>query len=380
MPDPRLTPLPTPCLLVDEARMKRNIARLAQHAESLGVTLRPHLKTTKSIEAARYVLAGGDGPATVSTLAEAEVFAAAGISDILYAVGISPDKLDRVIRLHRAGCRLTVLLDCAAQAEAVAAASRASGIKIPAMIEIDSDGHRSGLTPDDPALIEVGRLLHDGGAELMGVLCHAGESYNVVGRAAHAEFAETERRAVVDAATALRDAGLSCPVVSVGSTPTAHGAKDLTGVTEMRAGVYVFFDLVMAGIEACTVDDIALSVLTTVIGHQTARGWTICDAGWMAMSRDRGTANQRVDLGYGLVCDDAGAVIPGLYVKQANQEHGVIARHPDFDGDVPEFPVGTRLRILPNHACATAAQHQRYHVVPDAPGAPLLEWPRFGGW
>ncbi|TNF19762.1 MAG: DSD1 family PLP-dependent enzyme [Rhodobacteraceae bacterium] len=380
MADPRLTPLPTPCLLVDETRMKRNIARLAQHADQLGVTLRPHLKTTKSIEAARHVLAGGTGPATVSTLAEAEVFAEAGIADILYAVGISPDKLDRVIALHRAGCRLTVLLDCVAQAEAVVEAARASGIAIPAMIEIDADGHRSGLTPDDPELIRVGRILHDGGAELSGVLCHAGESYNVVGRAAHAEFAETERRAVVEAASALRAAGLPCPVVSVGSTPTAHGARDLTGVTELRAGVYVFFDLVMAGIEACSLDDIALSVLTTVIGHQEARGWTICDAGWMAMSRDRGTANQRVDQGYGLVCDEAGRLIPGLYVKQANQEHGVIARHPDFDGALPEFAVGTRLRILPNHACATAAQHQRYHVVPETPGAPLLDWPRFGGW
>lgn len=380
MPDPRFSSLPTPCLLVDEARMKRNIARLSRHAATLGITLRPHLKTTKSIEAARYVLADGNGPATVSTLAEAEVFAAAGLRDILYAVGISPDKLDRVIALHRAGFRLIVLLDNAEQAEAVMAASRGSGIAIPAMIEIDSDGHRSGLTHDGRAMIEVGQILHEGSAELVGVLCHAGESYNVVGPEAHAEFAETEQRATVDAATALRDAGLPCPEVCVGSTPTAHGAHDLPGVTELRAGVYVFFDLVMAGIEACTVDDIALSVLTTVIGHQPSRGWTICDAGWMAMSRDRGTATQRIDQGYGLVCDDAGKVIPGLYVKQANQEHGVIARHPGFDGEVPDFPVGARLRILPNHACATAAQHQRYHVIPEEPGAALMEWPRFGGW
>lgn len=380
MTDSRLAALPTPCLLVDEARMKRNIDRLSRHAASLGVSLRPHLKTTKSVEAARYVLKDGKGPATVSTLAEAEAFARAGINDILYGVGISPAKLDRVLALHRAGCRLTVLLDCAAQAEAVAAASKASGIAIPAMIEIDSDGHRSGLTANDPALTEVGRILHDGGAELVGVLCHAGESYGAVGQAAQARFAEEERQAVVDAATVLRDAGLPCPVVSVGSTPTAHAAENLDGVTEMRAGVFVFFDLVMAGIEVCSVDDIALSVLTCVIGHQEDKGWAICDAGWMAMSRDRGTAAQRVDQGYGLVCDAAGTVIPGLYVKQANQEHGVIARHPDFDGDMPDFPVGTLLRILPNHACATAAQHQRYHVIPQDAGAPLLEWPRFGGW
>ncbi|SMX48735.1 DSD1 family PLP-dependent enzyme [Maliponia aquimaris] len=380
MSDARLSALPTPCLLVDEARMNRNIDRLSRHAASLGVRLRPHLKTTKSVDAARHVLAGGNGPATVSTLAEAEVFAEAGIADILYAVGISPDKLDRVVALHRAGCRLIVLLDSVAQAEAVAAASRACGIAIPAMIEIDSDGHRSGLTADDPALIDVGRTLDAGGAELCGVLCHAGESYGAVGRAAQAVCAEQERRAVVDASDRLRGAGLPCPVVSVGSTPTAHAAKDLTGVTEMRAGVYVFFDLVMAGIDVCDVDDIALSVLTTVIGHQTTRGWTICDAGWMAMSRDRGTASQRVDQGYGIVCDAAGKVIPGLIVIQANQEHGVIAPRSGFDGGTPDLPLGTKLRILPNHACATAAQHGHYHVIPAKRDAPLATWPRFGGW
>lgn len=380
MSDVRLSDLSTPCLLVDEAIMKRNIDRLSRYAASLGVTLRPHLKTTKSVEAARYVLADEYGPATVSTLAEAEIFAEAGITDILYAVGISPDKLDRVVALHRAGCRLIVLLDSIAQAEAVAAASKDSGIAIPAMIEIDSDGHRSGLTADDPALIDVGRILNAGGAELCGVLCHAGESYGAIGRAAQAVCAEQERRSVVDASDRLRDTGLPCPVVSAGSTPTAHAAKDLTGVTELRAGVYVFFDLVMAGIEVCDVDDIALSVLTTVIGHQTTRGWTICDAGWMAMSRDRGTASQRVDQGYGVVCDESGKVIPGLIVIQANQEHGVIAPYPKFDGDLPDLPLGTRLRILPNHACATAAQHQHYHVIPVEADAPLASWRRFGGW
>lgn len=380
MTDLRFADLTTPCLLVDEAKMQRNIARLAKHAADLGVAMRPHLKTTKSIDAARYVLKDGNGPATVSTLAEAEAFAAAGITDIVYGVGIGVNKLDRVLDLHRAGCRLTVLLDSVAQARAVAAASRAAGIAIPAMIEIDSDGHRSGLTPSDPELIEVGRILHEDGAELHGVLCHAGDSYFAVGRAAQAKYSEAERLAVVDAAAALRGAGLPCPVVSVGSTPTAHAASDLTGVTEMRAGVYVFFDLVMAGIAVCSVDDIALSVLTTVIGHQTKKGWVMVDAGWMAMSRDRGTANQAVDQGYGLVCDAAGHVLPDLVVIQANQEHGVIAVRDGSGGIMPDLPLGTQLRILPNHACATAAQHQRYHVIPAQANAALLTWERFGGW
>ena len=373
-----LKTLQTPSLVLDEAKMNANIARLARHAQTFGVSLRPHLKTAKSIDVTQRLLSGGNGPATVSTLAEAEVFAAAGVRDILYAVGIAPQKLDRVLALRDGGCDLSIILDSEAQAAAVAAASSKAGAPIPALIEIDSDGHRGGVHPDDPALLPIARIL-DGCGSLRGVLTHAGESYNVVGRDAHAEFAERERVAVVTAAERLKAAGLPCPIVSVGSTPTAHAARDLTGVTEVRAGVYVFFDLVMAGIGVCQPEDIAISVLTTVIGHQKSRGWTLVDAGWMAMSRDRGTAAQGVDQGYGLVCDENGVIIPDLIVSQANQEHGVIRVRPGASRDVPDFPVGTRLRILPNHACATAAQYDRYHVVPAAGGA-MAEWPRFGGW
>ena len=382
MPDhaEQVAALSTPCLLIDEAKMMRNIDRLADRARDLEVVLRPHLKTVKSVDAARRQLTGGTGPATVSTLAEAEVFAAAGINDIVYAVGISPQKLDRVLALRKAGCDLVVILDSVEQAQAVAAVSRESGLSIPAMIEIDSDGHRSGLLPDESALIAIGKTLNDNGAELRGVLAHAGESYGAVSDDAKADFAEQERAAVVNAAALLRAAGLSCPVVSVGSTPTAHFAKNLTGVTEMRAGVYVFFDLVMAGIGVCAVNDIALSVLTTVIGHQRKRDWIIVDAGWMAMSRDRGTETQTLDQGYGIVCDVHGRVLPDLIVLRANQEHGVIARRPGSNVSLPELVVGTQLRILPNHACATAAQHQAYHVLPIDGNAPLLRWPRFSGW
>jgi D-serine deaminase-like pyridoxal phosphate-dependent protein len=380
MPDPRLAALPTPCLVLDEAKMMRNIDRLAEHAAGLGVSLRPHLKTAKSVEVARRLLTGGNGPATVSTLAEAEIFAAAGVHDILYAVGIAPQKLDRVVAMRRMGCNLSVLLDSAAQAEPVAAASRSAGQPIPALIEIDSDGHRGGLRPDDLTLIAVGRILRDGGAELRGVMTHAGESYGVTGNEAQAAFAEIERAAAVAAAGALRAARLPCPVVSVGSTPTAHAARDLTGVTEVRAGVYVFFDLVMAGIGVCRPEDIALTVLITVIGHQTARGWVLIDAGWMALSRDRGTASQAVDQGYGIVCNESGQILPDLIVMQANQEHGIVAPRPGSSATMPDLPVGTRLRILPNHACATAAQHASYQVLSAALDAQLEEWPRFGGW
>ncbi|GGF57490.1 alanine racemase [Azorhizobium oxalatiphilum] len=375
-----LAELPTPCLVLDEARMRANIARLNAHLAPLNVTLRPHLKTLKSVEAARQVLKGGNGPATVSTLKEAEVFAQAGVKDIIYAVGIAPQKLPRVQVLRGAGCDLAVVLDTRAQAEAVAEASRASGEAIPALIEIDCDAHRAGLKPDDAEIVAIGRILVDGGAELRGVLTHSGGSYGAVGAEALADFAEQERAAIVAAAQTLRDAGLPCPVVSVGSTPTAHFARDLTGVTEVRAGVYVAQDLVMAGIGVCKPEDIALSVLGTVIGHQHERGWILVDAGWMAMSRDRGTASQSVDQGYGMVCDVEGNVIPDLIMVAANQEHGIIGLRPGSTATLPELAVGEKLRILPNHACATATEHDGYEVIPANGSTRLAHWPRFRGW
>ncbi len=374
----RIESLQTPCLLLDAGRMRSNIARLKKHLGSLGVPLRPHLKTGKSIDVARLLMAGPTGPATVSTLKEAEQFAAAGVRDILYAVGIAPTKLPRVLALRKSGVNLAVILDSPEQAEAVAAASRAANDPIPVLIEIDSDGHRAGIRPGDKLLVEVGNILHRGGAELRGVLTHAGGSYDRPGDDAHIIAAEQERAAAVQCAEQLRQAQLPCAVVSVGSTPTAHFARDLTGVTEVRAGVFVFMDLVMMGIGVCAVDDIALSVLATVIGHQRDKGLILVDAGWTAMSQDRGTARQAVDQGYGVVCDLNGKPYPDLIMSRANQEHGLLSLRANAKAELPELPVGTLVRILPNHACSTAAQFDRYHVVEK--NLVTATWPRFSGW
>jgi D-serine deaminase-like pyridoxal phosphate-dependent protein len=375
-----MTQVDTPFLALDPARLDRNIARLRTRAERLGVTLRPHVKTPKAIDVARRLLPdGGPGPITVSTLAEAEYFAEHGYRDILYAVGIAPAKLARVAALRARGIDLCVLLDSPAQAEAVAAASERSGDRIPALVEIDGDGHRAGLLPDDPVLIEVGRILH-GRAELRGVMLHAGGSYSCRCEAELVAAAENERAKGVAAAEALREAGLPCPVVSVGSTPTAHFARDLTGVTELRAGVYLFFDLVMAGIGVCAPEDIALSVVGTIIGHRPEKGWILVDAGWMAMSRDRGTADQPTDQGYGLVAAQDGTVLDDLIMIGANQEHGILAMRPGSRRALPELPVGALVRILPNHACATAAQYDAYHVIENGSDVVSGLWPRMRGW
>jgi D-serine deaminase-like pyridoxal phosphate-dependent protein len=355
--------------------MRRKIA-------SLGVALRPHVKTAKNIEVTRLVL-GGDmagGKITVSTLKEADFFFSLGIRDILYAVGITPNKLDHALRLRRAGADLTLILDNVDAARIVTQKGAATGERFPVLLEIDSDGHRSGIQPDHPGLLEIAQIVHDGeGTLLRGVMTHAGSSYAGDSPRALQAMAEQERVAVVHGTERLAAAGFPCPIVSVGSTPTATFAETLTGVTEVRAGVFVFFDLVMAGLGVCSIDDIAISVLTTVLGHQVEKGWIITDAGWMALSRDRGTARQKVDQGYGKVCDIGGNPIENLNVLDTNQEHGIIADRSGHQLDLKKFPVGTTLRILPNHACATAAQHSGYHVVRKGKMVEAI-WERFNGW
>ncbi len=364
-----LKDIETPALVLEAPRMEANIARMHARMRELKVALRPHVKTAKCLEVARLCTAGQGGGITVSTLAEAELFAAHGVRDILYAVGLAPNKLAHVRALRGRGIDLSVITDSLDMA-------RAAGPGLPVLIEIDCDGHRSGLKPGDPRIVEVGRAIEAAGSEVRGVMTHAGGSYNCRSVAAIRVAAEQERRAVVSAAEALRAAGIACPVVSVGSTPTATYAERLDGVTEVRAGVFVFFDLVMAGISVCRTEDIAVSVLASVIGHQPEKGWAIVDAGWMALSRDRGTASQPLDQGYGLVCGLDGRPLAGLIVKEVNQEHGVIAHR--SGAPLPELPVGTLLRILPNHACATAAQYNAYHVVRDGTKVDA-RWTRLSG-
>jgi D-serine deaminase-like pyridoxal phosphate-dependent protein len=375
----RISELSTPAALVDVAQLQRNVARMQSRMDGLGVHLRPHVKTTKCPVIAGAQLAAGARGITVSTLKEAEEFFAVGITDIVYAVGMSPAKLPQALALRRRGCDLKLITDNVAAARAIAEFGRAHGERLEVWIEVDADGNRSGVAPDGASLLAVAGVLREGGALAGGVLAHAGSSYEVDTEPALVRIAEQERAGAVHAAQRLRDAGHSCRVVSVGSTPTALSAARLDGVTEVRAGVYAFFDLVMLNVGVCRADEIALSVLTTVIGHQEQKGWAIVDAGWMAMSRDRGTASQKQDFGFGQVCDEEGRVLSGYILSAANQEHGILTRVGEVDLEIARrFPVGTRLRVLPNHACATAAQHPGYRAL-TADGE-VETWPRFNGW
>lgn len=380
----RMNDLDTPALILDRSRLEANVRRMSRRARDLGVDLRPHVKTAKCLEVARLATAGHSGAITVSTLREAEHFAAGGFTDVLYAVGIAPAKLPRVAALRRRGVRLTIVTDDVDVAAAIAARAQGTGETFDVLVEVDCGDGRAGIDPDGPALLAVARTLASApGVTVRGVLTHGGHAYGCDDEAAVAGVAEQERAGAVRAARRLRAGGFPCPVVSVGSTPTALHGRHLDGVTELRAGVYVFGDVFQAGVGSCAIEDIALSVLTTVTSRHPERQELIVDAGGLALSKDRSTAGTTRDIGYGLVVDVEGRPSFGeLVVSRVSQEHGVVTA---TQGTLPldRLPPGTPLRILPNHACFTAAAYEGYHVVAGAPGAGaavVATWSRVNGW
>lgn len=378
----RLSGLETPSLILDRQKLERNARRMTERYAGTGVALRPHLKTAKSIDVARIALAGNFGGITVSTLKEAEYFADHGIVDITYAVGIVPDKLPRIAALIRRGVRLSAITDQIDVARKVSARALAEGVVIDMLIELDSGERRAGLIAGSDSVVELGRVLHAlAGTNLRGVLTHAGNSYQCRSIEAIRQVAEAERHCAVTAAAQLRAAGLPCPVVSVGSTPTATHAVSLEGLSEMRCGVYMFGDVFQSEIFSCTLGDLAVSVLATVIGHRPEMNSALIDAGALALSKDRSTGAPGLpeDIGFGLVMDASGSRrIDGVRVGHVYQEHGVLVSDGAFPFDV--LPVGARVRVLPNHVCMTAAMHDAYRLVNGNSDHVVDIWQRVNGW
>ena len=362
--------LPTPCLLLDLDILKRNIARMAAAvARHPGVVLRPHMKTAKSAPVADLA-APGKGPITVSTLAEARHFADHGFRDQIYAVGITPAKLDVVAALNAAGNAVKVITDDPDTAAAIAA----HPVRIEALIEVDVGEGRAGVAPDDAALLHLATTLGD---RCAGVLSHSGHSYAGRDIARMAAIAEVERAAILRAAARLRAAGMAPRIVSAGASPTALHAATLEGITEMRAGVYMLGDLFQGQIGTHGLDDIAVTVLASVIGRYPDRGTVLLDAGALALSKDRSTEAAPRDWKFGRVLDLEGQPTLGdAMVTRVHQEHGEVRAADGLQLD--RLPVGARVRVAPNHACLTAAAHDRYHVLEG--GRLVAEWARVNHW
>ncbi|HEX7707034.1 MAG TPA: alanine racemase [Thermoanaerobaculia bacterium] len=360
--------LSTPAFLVDRHIVQRNCDAMRVKAVASGIAFRPHVKTHKTIEVGLMQHGGARGPITVSTLAEAEAFAEAGFRDITYAVPIAPAKLQRAQELASRIDRLNLLID---SEEAFRAMEATEGRRFDVFLKIDCGYHRAGVDPSNPDSLHLAlQMARSSRMSFRGLLTHAGHSYNARHLDEVQALAAEESASVSRFRSLLEAEGVRDLVRSIGSTPTASVVDRFTDCDEVRPGNYVFYDAFQATLGSCSVQDAAVSVLTTVVGSYPERNALIVDAGALALSKDTGPDHIEPRFGYGLVCDAGLRPLP-MRVAALSQEHGRIEA-------LDTVPVGTRLRIIPNHSCLTAAMFDRYYVIDGQ--QVVAEWKPVRGW
>jgi len=247
---------------------------------------------------------------------------------------------------------LRVVLDDLQTARAV------SGTGLHVWLKVDCGYHRAGVDPSSRYALDVARELGaERGLTFDGILSHSGHAYRTRNKNEAAQIAEQERQVMSWFADLLRKDGLPVRGVSVGSTPAMVAAKDLTGVTEARPGNYIFYDRTMVLIGCCEPQDVAVSVLATVVSHQPGASHFVVDAGALSLSKDLGPTHLGLEPVFGEVKGH-----PELTVASVSQELGVIraAAAAAIEG---KFQVGQQLEIIPNHSCLTEAHFDEYVVI-----------------
>jgi len=371
-----LEQLKTPALLLDLNKVKNNAQRMTERVKNFGADLRPHIKTHKCLEVARIQTAGHSGAITVSTLAEARAFAAGGFTKITYAIPIEPGKFSEAIELSRSCDELSLITDDLETSLLLNDAARHAGIKLNVFLKVDSGYHRCGVEPTNPLALEIIRGISSASnLTFGGILTHAGHSYSCHSKEEVLETARNERDLMAHFADTLRSLVGEVPIVSIGSTPTITSVDHLKGVDEVRPGNYIFFDAFQATLGSCKFEDCALTVLASVTHRDSARRKVIVDAGAIALSKDRGAVDLDAACGYGRILDIAGHDL-GLRIDSVSQEHGIF--HVDDAINFEQFKVGDRVRVLANHSCLTAAQHDHYSVLED--GNLVDQWKIHTGW
>jgi D-serine deaminase-like pyridoxal phosphate-dependent protein len=349
--------LDTPVLLVDLPAADRNIERMLGRFRGTPISVRPHLKTVKSPEFARRMLAAGAVGVCVAKLSEAEVMAAAGIDDILITTELAgAPKLERLVRLLREHPRVRLVVDGVEGAEALQRVLAAAGLSVEVLLDLDVGQRRCGVLPGAPALALAAHIAALPALRLVGVQGYEGHLQQL-------ESSEREHRCrdalalLADSAEALRAAGHAIRVVTSAGTGTAAIAQRCAGITEVQPGSFVFMDTSYRRVLGAEFEP-ALSLLATVISRPRP-GEAVIDAGLKALSTDSGNAEPKDH--------------PGMSYRPAGDEHGILAWNPAALFAQPELRVGDRIELIPSHIDTSVNLHDVYHVTSN--GRVVAAWP-----
>ena len=344
-----LSDLETPAVVVDRERLLRNIVWAQALATARGVRLRPHVKTHKCNEIAQLQLEHGAAGITASKVDEALVFIDAGVASVTVAYPLLDQrKIRRLLTAAKQhGTDLRMVVDTHEGAELLAAVAAELRRDVGALIEIDVGLRRCGMIEGNPAIVEVAQFIENSERlRFVGLLSHAGHAYGSADAAQAAEIAANECGILQRVRAGLEGAGIQVDEVSVGSTPTVLASETYDGITEIRPGNYVFMDRTPLRLGLISLEQVALTVLTTVVSRNDT--YLITDAGSKVLTSDLGAHGTAGTGGYGLAFEmneEATAAAMPLNVVKLSEEHGFIAH-----GD-RSIPIGTKLRIVPNHSC-----------------------------
>jgi len=324
----------------------RNIDRAQQLASNAGVALRPHAKTHKSPVVAKWQIDRGAVGVCCAKVGEAEVFVAAGIGNIRLPYPVSPSNAARILALlDRAA--ISIIVDHLDVAHGWSEAMARAGRTLDVLIKVDVGFHRCGIDPEGDALGFVQRVSALPGLRLRGLLSHAGHGYQA--------SSDDELRAVAhreaEILTSLQDravkAGIPLEELSVGATPTFRFSAAERGLTELRPGNYVYFDRTQLALGSASLDDCALTVLSTVVTQHDGR--IILDAGSKTLTNDQARGITAAP-GYGAILTaDGSAIDDRLTIERLSEEHATVR----VTGATTLKP-GDRVRIVPNHSCVVS--------------------------
>jgi len=354
---PSLSTLDTPVLVVDQPTLQRNILRMQERATAGGKRLRPHGKTHKSPEIAGRQTAAGAVGLCCAKPGEAEVFVNGGVTDIRLAYPVSPRHADRLLALTE-HARVSFVVDTMDVARAWSETLINRGTSLPVVAKIDVGFHRCGFDPEHVDVRSVVRELATlPGLRLQGLLSHAGQAYLAGSRDEIARIVADEAALLTHIQEQAREDGIELPEISVGSTPSAEASLEAPGVTEVRPGNYVFCDRTQVALGSATWDDCALTVIASVVS--AGQGRLIFDCGSKVLSSD-GARGFTPTPGFGVVVGEDGRPDESLLIERLSEEHATVR----IVGDTT-VKLGSRVRIVPNHACVVANLADRYVLAED---------------